>query len=541
MSRQELPAHSSSSWPERADHASRLAVPEWCKVRVGRGAVLLVAPHGGRRPTAGTAAAGVKVNDLHSAELATELADALDASLIANSGLDRNQLDLNRISQVASRAAWFPVLIEDLIAAILTRHERAEVLFLHGWNNHQAKCDIGVGHPLAGEAAAAAHAERLTASPAYVASRLAALRTACAARGILAPFGERYPGRHANNVLQLFRRDRDGTPCAPRLAAWSAAGLIEAVQLELALPLRWPGPPRRAFSDALCATFRGNPSPSAAASTAQPTSPRRRSAPAEPMALQTYDGGSGIGIMARLDPTADGRRVGSRLLLFHGGQRVALFTGDDAQPQPSGGGPHVHAERDGLRLAFDGWLLCTDDGRRYLDLEGALAHSRLLSLRVELRFTRRRDEYGAVSGRVAIDGHAQPFAAPGFCPPAGLPPAPTPWLGGLTLRAGLGDDAAVFVRHGVPGGTRLREIDGRGEREQPCAAVSLRCDDDAHSPRAIAVDDAGGGLVAEPIARLAVVRPLGAGRRARVTFGVARVARRGASGFGFFEYARLLL
>ena len=72
----------------------------------------------------------------------------------ANPELDRNDLDLNRISQVTRCAVWFPALLERLIAAILERHERAEVVFVHGWNVAQAKCDIGVGHPLDDEASA---------------------------------------------------------------------------------------------------------------------------------------------------------------------------------------------------------------------------------------------------------------------------------------------------------------------------------------------------------------------------------------------------
>src|SRR5215218_7081736 len=166
--------------------------PPWCRVRRGGGALLLVAPHGGARAAARPARATVKVNDLHTAALAEELATTLDAGLIANPSLDRNELDLNRISQVARTAPWFAALLETLLADILARHERAEVIFLHGWNTVQPKCDIGVGYPLSHPGEAAAHAAVLTASVPYVTTRLAGLRAACAARGIAAPLGERY-------------------------------------------------------------------------------------------------------------------------------------------------------------------------------------------------------------------------------------------------------------------------------------------------------------------------------------------------------------
>ena len=59
--------------------------PAWCRWRRGRSAVLVIAPHGGRRDP-GANRSGIaaplrarKVNDLHTADLAEELADGLDA------------------------------------------------------------------------------------------------------------------------------------------------------------------------------------------------------------------------------------------------------------------------------------------------------------------------------------------------------------------------------------------------------------------------------------------------------------------------------
>ena len=514
-------------------------VPSWCRVRSGGSALLLVAPHGGARGGVRPARGTVKVNDLHTAALAEALAHELDAGLIANPVLDRNELDLNRISQVARAAAWFPALLESLLADILARHPRAEVLFLHGWNTLQPKCDIGIGHALRDPADAADHAAALTTSVDYVATRLAALRAACAARGIAAPLGERYPARHANNVLQLFRR-RAGHQLAPRLGEWSSAGRIDAVQLELAAPLRWSGPLRAAFATALRETF---------AAPASATSPgiARRAATAPPppartaTGLQVYDAASGIGLMARVDP-ADGGRVSGRLLLFLGGSRVALFTGDDDHPALlSGGGPHFTEEPNGVRLRFDGWALCADDGRLYVDLERALTASHLLAVRADLVFNRRAGDHGRVRGALALDGVERAVDAIGFAPVGGVGrPADIGWRSHISLRAGLADGAVVSVRHRVPGGAWVEEHGDAAPIARAVATLAVTFEGDPHSPGRIAVDDDAGGLIAEPTSRMAIVRPLAGGRRARVTFGVARVECAGRPGFGFYEYARVI-
>src|SRR5258706_13774546 len=100
---------------------TNIETPAWCQWRRGGSAVLVIAPHGGRRapaprpPGAAQPRRARKVNDLHTAELATELADTLDAGLIVNPALDRNELDLNRNSQAAPPPPWFLAAIEALL------------------------------------------------------------------------------------------------------------------------------------------------------------------------------------------------------------------------------------------------------------------------------------------------------------------------------------------------------------------------------------------------------------------------------------------
>jgi len=83
-----------------------LEVPPWCEVEPGAGPLLLVAPHGGRRPVydAGGPPLRRRVNDLYTPELTRWLATALGAGRIINHGLDRNAIDLNRLSDVHRHA-----------------------------------------------------------------------------------------------------------------------------------------------------------------------------------------------------------------------------------------------------------------------------------------------------------------------------------------------------------------------------------------------------------------------------------------------------
>src|SRR6185295_6903233 len=93
-------------------------VHPWCNWGMRAGSTLVIAPHGGRRARLDPLPPRpFKVNDLHTAQLASELARQLDASFIVNDALDRNELDLNRTSQVVRGAPWLLELIESMVAA----------------------------------------------------------------------------------------------------------------------------------------------------------------------------------------------------------------------------------------------------------------------------------------------------------------------------------------------------------------------------------------------------------------------------------------
>ena len=113
----------------------------------GESPLVLVAPHGGRRdPHQRPWAAGhLRMNDLHTAALTTELAALTGAAAVVNADQDRNDVDLNRIVEADERAPWFLDRLAAVLDATLARHGRATLLALHGWNVIQPVVDLGLG------------------------------------------------------------------------------------------------------------------------------------------------------------------------------------------------------------------------------------------------------------------------------------------------------------------------------------------------------------------------------------------------------------
>src|SRR4029453_4947938 len=78
-------------------------------------------------------------------------------------------------------------------------------------------------------------------SLAFAGSAIPGLVRACAARGTTATSGARYPARARENLVPLFtpRYRDDSRPLGRQLATLGKDA--DAIQLELAVPLRWPG------------------------------------------------------------------------------------------------------------------------------------------------------------------------------------------------------------------------------------------------------------------------------------------------------------
>jgi len=518
--------------------------PRWLRWQSGDTPFLIIAPHGGERraPGASHRSPASRVNDLHTAKLALEIAGDLAASFVINECLDRNVVDLNRLTQVRDQAPWFLAILEDLLENILARHAHAEILVIHGWNVVQAKCDFGVGLRLTGAGDASAREdETRTVSSDYLRRRLQPLRLRLRQAGIATAIGERYPARHPNNLLQLFRRGGADDGASPsRLRRWATSGRIEAVQWELGIPLRWPGPLRRGLREAV----RGAGAAAAAPAIATHAPRREATTPLTlPAALRFFDPLAKIGMMAGIDPAPAPRRgVQGRVLLFLDAERIALFTGDEADGDRFGaGGPHFHADREGgFRFHFSGSTLETDDGRHYLDLEQALARSRLRGLDVALAFTVRGAGFGRVRGEIELGGQRWQVDAAAFTDP--LPWRH--WSGSRrsewAISAAFDDGTALL---GASGAAHLLRLPGDTETTGlALRAVRVPLERDGYTPRHFDLHLAAGRrLHLEPLGRISILRPVARRRRVHVTLGVARASLDGLArpGSALYEYARL--
>jgi len=529
-------------------------IPDWCESGRGAGPILLIAPHGGRRPPVDAAALPprLRVNDLYTPEVTRTLAARLDAGFIINRALDRNVLDLNRLSQVRRHASWFLDLLVRRIDGILARHACAELIFVHGWNTGQAKCDIGIGATETEAGLHLADGAQLTVSEGYLRTRIAALRAACAHAGIQAPIGERYPASHPNNLLQLFAaREPGDEPVVRRIAEWVTQKRVEALQLELGVPLRWPGSWRERFVAAAVEalgpsrTFNVQASPRPAPSRDSALSTQDSALSAQ-HSLQFYDPVAGIGLSAgvgRIGPQV----TGGRLLLFLGGQRVALFTGEEAHAQGSSVAPLDLT--GGVRFA--GAMLLLDDGATYLDLEAAFSASRLVDAEVAVRFeplgAPSLDEdqdsdvtmpsFGRMHGRVRVDRRELRVDATGFANAGGFRAGSH---GQTMIAATFGAEHAVLSRaaDGAPNAVTLH-FTAAARRTLDTACLAISTDGDAYTPASIELTcDGQLPLVATPLTRMAILRPAGRGRYLRVTFGVAACRWGERAGYGLYEHAR---
>jgi hypothetical protein len=549
-----------------------MSVPAWCTWTRGKSALLLVAPHGGRRPAVDATAPPptLRVNDLYTPELTALLAARLDAATVINREQDRNTLDLNRSSQVLRRAPWFLDLLVQQITAILTRHPVAEVLFIHGWNIGQPKCDLGVG---AVETAMGLHVPdgaALTVDAAYLRQRIAALRTAATVAAIGVSLGERYPASHRNNILQLFaaRAGAADNPAAQRLAAWAAAGRVNALQLELGIPLRWPGAWRDRFIGVLAASFSEHRGPAVVMSMArsllrpgsgqgwslraakserlpargvgEPLRTQHSGLRTDPAALQFYDPVADVGMFAGVGPMGP-HVTGGRLLLFLGGQRIALFTGETV------GGADVaplafRTDHDGTQLHFRGPILWLDDAGIYLDLEAALARSQLVDAELELSFVRRHTtgsdvQFGRVDGRLRIDGATRRVSTGAFANAGGLRASGA--RPRTMLAADFGDGGGLLSRSTAEAGRSIVvHFTTAGTRPLEPTQLAVSPDANVSVPRCFELRCTGQpSLQAEPRSHMAILRPTGRGSYLRVTFGVARFAWGTQTGWGLYEHA----
>ena len=216
---------------------------QWLEIVEGDAPILLIAPHGGRAGAAAEATLHPKVNDLETAEITRVLAARIDATALINAGMDRNEIDCNRLAQLASRAPWILDLIADRIEQIIARHGRATVLLIHGWNIIEPRVDFGLGLREAAGRLRPPNGAHVSASDRFINGQLADLAARLRAVNILPSFGMRYPGGAAQNLLQAFtpRHRSSDITAIQRLAAIAESGAIDALQLEMSVAVRLPG------------------------------------------------------------------------------------------------------------------------------------------------------------------------------------------------------------------------------------------------------------------------------------------------------------
>ncbi len=431
----------------------------------GPNSIVLVAPHGGRRdPVRRPWGRGrLRVNDLHTPALTAELATRLGAAALVNAAHDRNDVDLNRITETHTRAPEFLAQLAELLSMALAHHPRITLLTVHGWNVIQPALDLGLGcvprdDPFAVDDHAAV-------SPGFAAGTVRRLVEVCAAKGLTATVGARYPARHRENLLQLFtpRYRDDPRPLVRALA--DLAPRIDAVQLELGIPLRWPGPWRDAFLaacvDALPALVTppaGNDLAAAARATASPQPPVR---------LQ-FTSPTLCGLVAHDGPG------GGRLLLFPPEGGLLLFTGERVRGDlPEAIGPlHVSSgPYGGCRVRFRGPVLRFADTFPFLDLEPGLATAHLAEADVALEFAARdhldtASRFGALHGTVRVGATTITVDGSAFCE---HDPPPTPWPR-LRAQLRLDDQACVTLTLGLHDGLATGSVRQR-ERTVPIATA----------------------------------------------------------------------
>jgi hypothetical protein len=372
------------------DAAAMIADRGWLEVVRGGSSVLLIAPHGGRAGAAAEAKLHPKINDLETAAISRTLARRLDATALINCGMDRNELDCNRLGQLAARTPWLLEMIADEVTKIVSRCGRAIVLLIHGWNIIEPRVDFGFGLKATATGLCPTPGAHVSASNDFICGPASELASRLRAAGIIPTFGLRYPGGAAQNLLQVFtpRHLTSENPAVRRLALLAREGQIDAAQLELSVTLRLPGPARDKALEAITYTFNGAGQRSKVAASIEivrqrEAAPRKMTkgsdAPPLRIGVEFYDPVARLGGIASFDfgPNAAGGRI---MMLFEG-RRVALFTGEGGATRSGSrislGPLSFDGGAEHSRLQFKGPAVIVDDGTAYLSVEGALAEGRL--------------------------------------------------------------------------------------------------------------------------------------------------------------------
>jgi hypothetical protein len=387
------------------ERLSQAGEHSWLEFRTGRVPVLLIAPHGGRARDGAQSEAHHKVNDLYTDELTWELASRLQASAMINHGMDRNRLDCNRVPQLLESAPWMLSALAHHAEQLVNAHGRLAVLIIHGWNVIEPRVDFGIGVRLERGCLPPSDMDSVSAGPEFVRDLLLPLASQLADWGIIASFGLRYPAARKHNLLQAFTRRYRGSdvPALRQLSELACRGVIEAAQIELSVPLRWPGRLRAnslACVEAALAAWIERPDAGAGSgvnragfgarvlSASKPilSPPAKSQSRAFRYGMEFYDPAAKLGGFASF---RFGRGLGRvSLLLLRGNREVVMFS-TEARPRltPKGlslGGLDLILSERGFGLRFAGPAILVPDARACIRLERALACGRLFDVSLSL-------------------------------------------------------------------------------------------------------------------------------------------------------------
>jgi hypothetical protein len=354
-------------------------------------------------------------------------------------------------------------------------------------------------------------------------------------------------------MLQLFtsRYADDPDPMIRQIAALGAEGKIAAVQLELSVPLRWPGPLREHFLES-ASRFLRNEIRDLPTAHDTPSSPTHRQNPPQRLALEFHDGTAGVGGFAAFERLDSGRRH-ARLLFCLGNARLVLFTGEDATADDDGtrcaGVEWKRSEGDGVALHYDGPCLMFGSSDAFLDLEAGLAAAELSRLEVHLDWkpagaegpSSWRSRSGHVTGRVDFDGVHTQIASPATvdtADPTELPKGP--WRERRRLRVPLGEEVFLSISSRIDEEELAEGEIARGGVLEPIlsATVKVHRGFDGRTPvawRVDAVSRSGPLRIFGQVTRAIPVVRAAANGRALLFFGLARYSADIGVGYGTFE------
>jgi hypothetical protein len=550
---------------------------DWLQDLEGSAPILLIAPHGGHAGQAARARLHPRINDLHTAEITRELSRRLDASALINAAMDRNALDCNRVEEVARKAPWMLARLAERVERIAHRHGRVLIVVIHGWNVIQARIDFGLGARLVNGRLQPVSSAHITASERFINGPLAHLCARLEAQGIVPSFGLRYPAAGRQNLLQVFTPRFHQSRLEPlrALARLAAGGVIDAVQMELSVALRWPGALRDTTIGLIADAFSQPRSLQPAAAPMVIARPhndaigtrkasKATSAPSR-FGLEFFDPSCAIGVMASVDLFGGG---GARAIMLLPDGRVALCTAE--------GKLHLRRNRiirgpielcaDGRQVSvqFSGPVLIVPDAAAYLRMERALATGGVdradLRCTLELEqctgpicfgpqfFTigRRRAGFGRAGGTMVLEGIRRPLSAVGRVGVSMLGQAERPFASRASLWGyfnGQAPPQAVEARlEHTPHQTRVESglmLTGNASTQCRVERLHTAAWSPGSAPRSIEAVLSHGlrttRILARPRIFMALSRPGPAGSRVFTSLGFAHFEMDDTAGAGMFE------